>query len=158
MARWLAEHPQARVVTDLKERPMDGLAVLAEQIPDHARRLIAQVYQPEQFAQALALGYRDIIWTLYRYPGNTLDVVRQLALIQPMAVTMDEQRLLGGLGLVLQRVGVPVYVHTINDAELARRYAMRWGVSGVYTDTLAPLTAEMVGDTAERVGESSVLD
>jgi hypothetical protein len=43
LARWLAEHPQARVVTDLKERPMEGLAVLAEQIPDHARRLIAQV-------------------------------------------------------------------------------------------------------------------
>jgi len=120
------------VVTDLKERPMDGLAVLAEQIPDHARRLIAQVYQPEQSAQAQALGYRDIIWTLYRYPGTTLDVIRQLASIQPMEVTMDEQRLVGGLGLVLQRVGVPVYVHTSNDAELARRYQTHWGEWSVY--------------------------
>jgi len=87
---------------------MDGLAVLAEQLPDYARRLIAQVYQPEQSAEALALGYRDIVWTLYRYPGTTLDVVEQLAFIQPMAVTTDEQRLLGGLGLVLRRAGVPV--------------------------------------------------
>jgi len=154
LARWLAEHRQARLVTDLKERPMDGLAVLAEQIPDHARRLIAQVYQPEQSAQALALGYRDIIWTLYRYPGTTLDVIRQLASIQPMAVTMDEQRLVGGLGLVLQRAGVPVYVHTINDPEQARRYAMRWGVSGLYTDTLAPLKAETMGDAPEPMSES----
>ena len=80
-------------------------------------------------------------------------VVRQLASIQPMAVTMDEQRLLGGLGLVLQRVGVPVYVHTINDPEQAMRYETRWGVSGLYTDTLAPLTAEMMGDVREAVGE-----
>ena len=29
-----------------------------------------------------------------------------------MAVTMDQQRLGSGLGLTLQRAGVPVYVHT----------------------------------------------
>ena len=45
---------------------------------------------------------------------------------------MDEQRLVGGLGLVLQRVGVPVYVHTSNDAELARRYQTHWGEWSVY--------------------------
>jgi len=84
-------------------------------------------------------------------------VIRQLASIQPMAVTMDEQRLVGGLGLVLQRAGVPVYVHTINDPEQARRYAMRWGVSGLYTDTLAPLKAETMGDAPEPMSES-VLD
>jgi len=33
------------------------------------------------------------------------------------------------------------------------RYETRWGVSGLYTDTLAPLTAEMMGDVREAVGE-----
>jgi hypothetical protein len=69
LARWLAEHPQARVVTDLKGRPMEGLAVLAEQIPDHARRLIAQVYQPEQHAQARWTSSRNLrLFSRWRSP------------------------------------------------------------------------------------------
>jgi hypothetical protein len=148
---WLDAHPDARIVTDLKSRALDGLRVLAEQIPEHGRRLIAKVYQPDEIAQARALGYRDIIWTLYRYPGQTREVVDALSRVRPMAVTMDQQRLASGLGLTLQRAGVAVYVHTVNDVDTAADDLANWGASGVYTDTLTPA---MVGRLrmAERAG------
>ena len=135
---WLATHPQARIVTDLKERALDGLRVLAERIPNHGQRLIAQVYQPEELAQAQALGYQDIIWTLYRYRGGTREVLDALMRIAPMAITMDQGRLAAGLGLTLQRADVPVFVHTVNDAGQAQEYLAHWGATGIYTDTLAP--------------------
>ena len=72
---WLEAHPDARIVTDFKARAIDGPRVLAERIPERGQRLIAQVYQPDEIAQARALGYPDIIWTLYRYSGQTRDVV-----------------------------------------------------------------------------------
>jgi glycerophosphoryl diester phosphodiesterase len=64
---------------------------------------------------------------------------------------MDEQRLASGLGLTLQRAGVAVYVHTVNDVDTAADYLANWGASGVYTDTL---TLAMVGRLrmAERAG------
>ena len=153
---WLDAHPDARIVTDFKSRAIDGLRVLAERIPEHGRRLIAQVYQPDEIAQARALGYRDIIWTLYRYAGQTRDVVDALArnrpmAVTPMAVTIDQQRLASGLGLTLQRAGVPVYVHTVNDADTAADYLANWGAAGIYTDTLAPPILERL-ETAERAG------
>ncbi|MGB5834767.1 MAG: hypothetical protein WBG92_22665, partial [Thiohalocapsa sp.] len=138
LRQWLDRHSEARIVTDFKARALDGLRVLSKQIPDYGERLIAQVYQPEEFEQARALGYRDIIWTLYQYPGQTQAVLDALTGIRPMAVTMDQQRLAHGLGLRLQRAGVPVYVHTINEAETATEYLQNWGAQGVYTDTLTP--------------------
>ncbi len=149
---WLATHPRARIVTDFKQRPLEGLRLLAERIPDHAERLIAQVYQPEELARARALGYRDILWTLYAFKGQTAEVLDALTRIQPLAVTMDEQRLARGLGLALERAGVPVYVHTVNDEGRVREYLAHWGASGVYTDSLAPARVRWLG-VAARAGQ-----
>lgn len=85
--------------------------VLSERAPEHGPRLIAQVYQPDEIAQARALGDRDIIWTLHRYAGQTHDVVDALIQTRPMAVipmvvTIDQQRLASGLGLTLRRAGL----------------------------------------------------
>ena len=33
------------------------------------RRVIPQIYAPESYEQVKALGYEQIIWTRYRYPG-----------------------------------------------------------------------------------------
>jgi len=66
-----------------------------------------------------------------------------------MAVTMDQQRLGSGLGLTLQRAGVPVHVHRVNDADAAADDLADWGAAGIYTDTLAPPILERL-EMAER--------
>ncbi|MGB5736215.1 MAG: hypothetical protein WBM40_17395 [Thiohalocapsa sp.] len=53
--------------------------------------------------------------------------------------------------MTLQRAGVPVYVHTVNDADTAADYLANWGAAGIYTDTLAPPILERL-EVAERTG------
>lgn len=140
---FLDEHPDARIVTDVKRENLRALSHLAREIDDHAGRLIPQVYQPEEFAEAVDLGYSDIIWTLYRYAGNRntdriAGHVRDFRAIDEnalFAVAMPEQLVHDGTAERLRQKGVPVYAHTINscDAYLSLR---ELGVGSIYTDTL----------------------
>jgi len=145
LAAWLDAHPGARIVTDFNERAMDGLAVLMRAIPEPELRLIAQIDNPAEEAAVRALGLRDTIWTLRRFPGDTPAVIEALAGMSSLAVTMNEQRLLFGLGLVLARASVPVYVETVNDSQQAERWRTRWGATAFYTNHLSPGALEPVG-------------
>jgi glycerophosphoryl diester phosphodiesterase len=136
LAAWLYRHPNARIITDIKGSVPEALRSLAKVIPDHETRLIPQIYSPEQYKIAVEQGYEDVIWTLYRYNGSDRAVLAALTDIKPFAVTVSEPRLLGGIGLILKRAGVPVYTHTINNAQKAYEYRAAWGAQQVYTDTL----------------------
>ena len=146
---FLDEHPDARIVTDVKNDNLRALAHLAEEIEDHAGRLIPQVYQPAEFAEAIGLGYRDIIWTLYRYPGNR-DAERVAGHVRDFraldedalyAVAMPELLVREGTAERLREIGVPVYAHTINSCE-AYGELRNLGASSIYTDALDIETCE----------------
>lgn len=101
------------------------------------RRVIPQIYAPESYEQVKALGYEQIIWTRYRYPGpcsRDPAVARSLrgAVCHHYAALPCQQP------LIVARRGVPTYVHTMNNPEERELYAWRFGVTDVYTDFLGP--------------------
>lgn len=145
LAEWIGRHPDTRIITDMKERPLQGLVELTRQIPHAGERLIPQAYLPEQVAAIQELGYTDVIWTLYRYAHGIEDVIEALQRITPFAVTMDINRLSNGEGLVVARTGIPVYVHTVNDPDQARAMLERLGATGIYTDVLDPTQLSDLG-------------
>ncbi len=139
---FLDRHPGARIITDVKTDNLAALERIAAFFPDFTVRFIPQVYRPEELEKALRLGYRSIIWTLYRYPAEAdpAAVLRSLRgwegrlATRPYAVTLPVAAAESGLAAALAAAGVPVYAHTVNDRGEVERLR-RLGVSAVYTDT-----------------------
>ena len=144
LAALMQEHPRLVLVTDIKDRNVEGLRILARTIEDFAQRVIPQIYHPREYRPVRKIGYRHIIWTLYRFPGNGREVLehlrrRFLGRMKLFAVAMPVERAHRGLGLELEKLGIPAYVHTINSAEDFERYRDEFGIDEIYTDFLAPV-------------------
>ena len=135
---WMLEHDDAYLVTDVKERNLDALRLIAKTSQALKERFIPQVYRLGQFFQARDLGFRDVILTLYRIeetPESVFDFATEQNLF---AVTMPPQRALGNsYAERLTKRGVFVYVHTINSLDKWDEL-QRQGVTGIYTDFITP--------------------
>ena len=144
LAALMLEHLRLVLVTDIKDRNVEGLRILARTVEDFAERVIPQIYSPREYRPVREIGYRHIIWTLYRFPENDRKVLEHLrrrffGRMELFAVTMPVERARRGLGLELEKLGIPAYVHTINSAEDFERYRDEFGIDEIYTDFLAPV-------------------
>ncbi len=73
---FLERHPRARIVTDVKSANLAALGRIASffaGFPGLLERFIPQVYRPGELEPVLDLGYRSVIWSLYRYPRLARD-------------------------------------------------------------------------------------
>ena len=137
LMQWFSTHPQAILVTDVKERNLEALAVISSKYPQLIDRVIPQIYHPDEYSPTRDLGYKRIIWTLYLYPGSASTVLSNAQTMDLWAITMDTNRANQGLGLDLDAIAIPSYVHTINDyADYL--YFKSAGVDEIYTDNLSP--------------------
>jgi glycerophosphoryl diester phosphodiesterase len=134
---WLEEHPEVRIVTDIKYRSVQGLAKIAGEYPHLIDRFIPQIYSFDEYGPVREQGYRDIILTLYAmsYEDKTnCPLLVDFALEHPLfAFTFDKTlanvRYVAGL----MDAGIRLYTHTVNDAdEIKDQLAM--GITGVYSD------------------------
>lgn len=135
---WLAGHPDAWIVTDVRGRNLEALQKMRRELGPEAERLIPQLYHPHTWADIRALGYSRVIFTLYATSLGSdalLDFIRGAALF---AVTVDPsrpdaERIIAETG----KAGIPVYVHTFNETTDFERFRAM-GVHGLYTDFLHP--------------------
>jgi len=139
LANWLEENPSAFIITDIKEHNLEGLKMISKKIPEFRKKIIPQIYDPKNFDRVKALGYKRIIWTLYRYQGTQQDVLAWVDRFDgPFAVTMPAYEAGGELQHRLKKKNIPTYVHTINTVEEKETYCNEYGVSEIYTDFLIP--------------------
>lgn len=141
LAAWMKENPEAYIVSDVKGKRnnMPALEKMLAVLPDARRRLIPQIYQPEEYQPARDMGFEQIIWTLYRFPGDRKSVLTQLEKMEgAIAVTMPLRRAESSLPKKLAGLQIPTYVHTINDIEQAQKLVNELLVSEIYTDFLPP--------------------
>lgn len=138
LADWLRDNPRARIVTDVRGSLRDALRLIAERIEDHGTRVIPQIYLPQQAAIVRELGFERMIWTLYRYSGEPLEVFNIATGWRiPVAIAMPPAWVDTGLPLLLRNAGIPSYVHTINARSEFERLRAR-GVSEIYSAFLPP--------------------
>ena len=141
VAAAMREHPDLYIVVDLKgEDVIRGYRMLAKRYPDLITRMIPQFYHATQFNYLHNLGYRAMIFTLYR-SGDwelTESALNSFTMRQMLVgVTMGTYRV-GDGSLVRQvlKTRQPVYIHTVDDPALAQElYDM--GVSAVYTNVIS---------------------
>lgn len=136
LVEWLEIHPGKRVVTDIKRDNLRGLRRISKQLGDNAAdRVVVQIYTPDEYARVKELGYKDIIWTLYRYKGDEADILRITREMELYAVALPRELAKTGIAMKLKEQGVPAYVYTVNtQREVALFHAL--GVDEIYTDWL----------------------
>jgi glycerophosphoryl diester phosphodiesterase len=140
---FLLDNPSARIITDVKSNNIRALRKLVEQIPDGISRIIPQIYQPEEFVKAVEIGYKDIIWALYRYPYkyNPMEIMSKIQKWEdennrkPFGIVMPVPVVEKGVAKIMEEAKIPVYAHTINTCT-DYRHLLQLGVSSVYTDLL----------------------
>ncbi len=138
LVAWLNTHPDVYIITDIKEDNVGVLRQIADKHPEIMPRLIPQIYQYAEYAPVRAMGYSNIILTLYRLPTyeekiNSRYNARFAKQHGLLAVTADVTLADPSFVEAFKKAGVPLFVHTVNDA--ATQESLRqMGVSGVYTD------------------------
>ena len=140
LKEWMIQHPSTIIITDVKDvNNFIALKIIMGNLPDANQRVIPQIYSPENFFIVRKLGYKGIIWTLYRYRGSNKDVLKWVKVFSgSFAVTMPLSRVKSGLAGMLYGRDIPVYVHTINSFSAYKLLKQKFGVSEIYTDILAP--------------------
>lgn len=140
LAAWMEAHPDVCIITDVKDNNLGVLRTIASRYPALRARFIPQIYAYDEYAPVRAMGYSNIILTLYRLGEysdkiNT-DKILPFAVARGLcAVTADV--ILAGDSFVsaFQSAGMPLAVHTVNESE--RQAALfAAGVSTIYTDRI----------------------
>ena len=138
LAAWLTAHPDVQIVTDVKDNNLGVLRTIAKSHPELQARFIPQIYAYDEYAPVRAMGYENIILTLYRLGEysdkvNTKKIVPFAAARGLVAVTADVTIASEKFIAAFNEAGVPLAVHTVNgEAEQAALFSA--GVSTIYTD------------------------
>jgi len=138
LAEWMTKNPRAILVTDVKKDNLKALDVIAHRIDRHESRVIPQIYHPSEYIQTRHMGYKKIIWTLYRYNyAGIEDIINNISQMELFALTMPTVWADEGLPRAVSEYGLFTYVHTVNDRSVLEHYRHA-GVDEIYTDFLSP--------------------
>ncbi len=125
-------------MTDIKQNNLPALERIAKKLKGFADRIIPQIYFPHNYEAVKKLGYKQVIWTLYRYKDNQDDVLNTLDKLKGLyALTIPSHRVEKEFLASLKEKGIYTYTHTINDEQKVK-YFKSQGVDEVYTDFLNP--------------------
>jgi len=138
LAEWLKTHRDVHIITDIPEGNVNGLIYIKEKYANIQDQFIPQIYGFDEYDAVKALGYKDIILTLYSeklYDDNAIiNFIRD----HPVAaVTIPRWKAIAILPFKLNRLGIPVYAHTIDDKAVMNSLQSNW-VYGIYTDNITP--------------------
>ena len=138
---WMAENPDVYIVTDLKKDVIEGLREIKARSKDKSERFIAQIYSLDQYDDVKALGYNNIILTVYML-GKPLDIsVEDLGdfcrKTDLLALTMPDSWFSNDTFERLGEVETPLFLHTTNGYERASQF-LSAGVKGLYTAYITP--------------------
>lgn len=133
---WLENNADAFIITDVKSENLEMLKFISDTYDEYDKRIIPQIYQTSEFEPVKAMGYENIIFTLYRTGISDEEVLEFGRNNDLFAVTMPAERA-RSLAQDLSDNGIIVYAHTINSVQTFDEL-QEIGVHGVYTDFMDP--------------------
>lgn len=133
---WLANHQDAYIITDIKERSIEGLKSMVQQMSTAPNQIIPQMYHQKNYTQIKALGYNEIIFTLYATRLPYFEIIDFVKNNQLFALTIHPTK--KNYSTIVEgatKAGTFVYVHTFNTIAELKSFRQS-GVDGIYTDFL----------------------
>lgn len=139
LEEWLMNKPNTYIITDIKDDNLAGLKYIKDNAPYMMRRLIPQIYSESQYDTVRAMGYENIIYTLYMQnysqKTNTSRIVNFAKSHDIVAIAFSSELATSNYVGALKQSGTRLFAHTVNDkAETERLKGM--GIYGVYSDVL----------------------
>ncbi|EFK05567.1 conserved hypothetical protein [delta proteobacterium NaphS2] len=135
---WLLKHPDAYVITDVKEQNIEALSFIAKIAGDLTEHFIPQIYDSGELKSVEKMGFKKVILTLYRKDLTDSELFEFVSQNRIFAVTMPVRKAFSFNHIeALKKKGISVYAHTVNSLEVLD-YLQKKGVYGVYTDVLLP--------------------
>lgn len=135
---FMETHPDTLFVSDIKDGNTDAARQIAESAPALKDRWIIQIYQYDELADIRALGFSNILLTIYNLDPYTdkfqPEKLAAFAASNGLAgltfpVSLAEEAYIASM----RKYGIPVLTHTVNGTETqAAFFAM--GIDGIYTD------------------------
>ena len=138
LAGFMREHEDLYVITDIKGRDLgnaEGCAIIASMYPDLTDRFIIQIYHINEYGTVRALGFRNVIFTLYATSENerlTEVILQNLNDCDLLGLTFWDYWSEEDYVLQTQQTGALTFAHTVNDRTAISSYTDR-GIL-VYTD------------------------
>lgn len=139
LAQWLYKKPNTYVITDIKENNISGLQYLSSHCGYIKDRIIPQIYNESEYDKVKAMGYSNIIYTLYKLnysdKTNTSEIVRFAQSHRLYAIVFSTELATPNYVKALKGAGTKLMTHTVNSvSEAERLYKM--GIDGIYSDYL----------------------
>lgn len=139
LAQWMVHHPDTVIITDIKENCVAGAQLLADSYPYLKDRFWIQIYGKDEYEPVSDMGYKNIILTVYQMtweekskPADLVAFAKTHPLVG-LTFPVELIDLVPGYLDSLLAADIPLYVHTINDAQ-TQTAMLESGVAGVYTD------------------------
>lgn len=137
LSKWLLKHEDAYIVTDIKQGSIQMLELIAKKYPEVSKRFIPQIYCFSEYDTVKALGFENIIMTEYRLKAEDQEILDFCKDNSLFALTLSQERASPEMLEKCSALGIPVYVHTINDYNVYVKLRDN-GAFGVYTDFFQP--------------------
>lgn len=134
LKKWLTKNPKKRIVTDFKSNNLSGLKFIAKNFENFEEKFIPQIYTPSEYKKVKKIGYKDIIWTLYRYEKNNKKIIKFAKKMNLYAITMPKIRAQSELPVLLKEIRIKSYVHTINSMKEYFIYKDHFKIDQIYSD------------------------
>lgn len=140
----MQQYPDMYLVTDTKQIEPEEIDQIFTEItetaeqrdPELLQRIVPQIYYQSMWDDIEAIyPFESVIFTLYQTYDSDESVVAFAKEKGIAAITMSATRANASLVASLNELGIPSYVHTINDRDQVLKFK-RMGVYGFYTDFL----------------------
>lgn len=130
---WLIANPDKKIVTDGKGDSIRILERISSRYPSITSQVVPQVYFPDELAHARALGFQEIILTLYKWMPQASGLSNFLKSSGEglFAVTFPKSSS-GDYTEVVHSFGIPACVHPVNDEAEAKQF-FDSGINCLYT-------------------------
>ena len=137
LKKLLNKNKEIIIITDFKTDNFKGLNFIKNYFASDAYRFIPQIYFENEYLKVRELGFKKIIFTLYRIPNYSNDhILKILKKMDLYAITMDPARLRSGIAKKIDKNDFFVYVHTVNSLIRFIQYKLFFGADEIYTDNL----------------------
>jgi len=133
--RWLISHPDAYIISDVKENNAEALLKIKKEYPLMSNKIIPQIYYFDEYEKVKKMGFDNIILTLYKanYPDE--DVLEFISNHSVIAVSIPFERALTDLPQKIKNKKISVFAHTVNEKALMDALRQN-GVDGFAADFL----------------------
>ena len=138
LAAFMHEHPDLTVITDAQGDNLKICQILSEFWPELRDRFIIQIYHESEYDPIRELGFRNLIYTLYRADDeerNLWEIAHFAEMHELVGITIQKEQFYSLKNrIAMAHCGVPFMFHTVNDFAQIETMLRKPYVIAVYTD------------------------